>query len=95
MCIQRKIESGLASFTADRWTFLILIYSSYALKGVVATPHYNCWYLLVCIFSLLFRPILPREKVDQAHVLIKRFVIYLGLCMEQNHVLLICICLCI
>ena len=51
----------------------ILIYSSYALKGVVDTPHYNCWCLLVCICSLLLRLILPWDNVDQAHILLEQF----------------------
>ena len=31
--IPRKIESGLASFTADEWKNYILIYSSYAQRS--------------------------------------------------------------
>ena len=71
--IPRKIESGLASFTADEWKNFILIYSSYALKGIVDTPHYKCWCLLVSVCSLLYRPILSRENVDQAHILLEEF----------------------
>ena len=68
-----EIESGLASFTADEWKNYILIYPCYARKGVVDTPHYNCWCLLVCICSLLLRPILPWENVDQAHIILEEF----------------------
>jgi len=44
--IPRKIESGFAAFTADEWKNFILIYSSFALKDVIATQHYDCWCLL-------------------------------------------------
>ena len=57
-CIPRKIESGFAAFTADEWKKFILIYSSFAIKDVVDTQHYNCWCLLVRICELLCHPIL-------------------------------------
>ena len=33
--IPRKVESGFATFTADQWKHWILIYSLYALHGVL------------------------------------------------------------
>ena len=51
----------------------MLIYSSFALKDVVDTQHYNCWCLLVRICELLCHPILSRDSVDQAHILLVEF----------------------
>ncbi len=61
----------LKAFTADEWKKFILIYSTFALKNIVDTPHYNCWCLLVRICELLCQPILSR--VEQAHILFIEF----------------------
>jgi len=71
--IPRKIESGFAAFTADEWKNFIMIYSSFALKDVVDTQNYNCWCLLVSVCALLCRPILSRDYVNQAHILLIEF----------------------
>ena len=41
--IPRKIECGFAKFTADQWKHWILIYSLYALYGVLPQRHFKCW----------------------------------------------------
>ncbi len=68
--IPRKIESGFAAFTADEWKKFILIYPTFALKNIVDTPHYNCWCLLVRVCEWLCQPMLSRDSVEQAHILL-------------------------
>ena len=50
--IPRKIECAFSSFTADEWKNWILIYSIFALYGVIDTEHFHCWCLFVesCFF---------------------------------------------
>lgn len=71
--IPRKIESGFAAFTADEWKNFILIYSIFALRDIVSIPHYQCWSLLVTACGLLYRPVLSRNNVDEAHILLMEF----------------------
>ena len=91
--IPRKIESGFAAFTADEWKNFILIYSSFALKDIVDTQHYNCWCLLVSACALLCRPILPSDYVDQAHILLIEFCKLFETLYVRNIAPLICTCL--
>ncbi len=46
---------------------------NFALKNIVDTPHYNCWCLLVRVCELLCQPILSRDSVEQAHILLIEF----------------------
>ena len=40
--IPRKIGAGFVSFTADEWKHWILIYSIFALHGVIPANDYSC-----------------------------------------------------
>ena len=67
------LESGFASFTADQWKHWILIYSSYALKGVLPQVDYNCWTHLVKACKLFCQMIITKEEILQAHELMVTF----------------------
>ena len=71
--IPRKIECGFASFTADEWKNWILLYSSFALHGVVDTPHLSCWSYLVDTCMLLCQPIVSVSNINQAHIFLVEF----------------------
>ena len=45
--IPRKISSCFMSFTADEWKNWTVIYSIYALHGILPSSHYQCWCLFV------------------------------------------------
>ena len=49
--IPHKIESGMASMTADQWKNWTCIYSLYALHGLLPKEHLDCWWLF---FRLVF-----------------------------------------
>ena len=48
--IPGKISEGFKGFTADQWKNWVLIYSSFALKGVISSQHYAMWtkFVLAC-----------------------------------------------
>ena len=56
--IPRKIEFKFASFTADEWKNWILIYSIFALNGVIGSEHFQCWSLLVDSCIILCQPLI-------------------------------------
>ena len=65
--IPRKVESGFASFTADEWKNWIVLYSIYALHGIIEEQHFKCWCLLVESCSILLEPVLSRSQIEEAH----------------------------
>lgn len=71
--IPRKIECKFSSFTADEWKNWILIFSSFAFHDIIDEPHYSCWSLLVATCTLLCRPLLSPDHVNQAHILLVEF----------------------
>ena len=71
--IPRKIESSFASFTADEWKKIILIYSVFALNGIIDDAHYKCWCLLVDSCSIFCQPIVSTSRIDQGHTLLVEF----------------------
>ena len=68
--IPRKIEAGLASFTAGEWKNWILIY---ALHDIIEDSHFKCWCLLVESCFILLRPAILKTQVEQAHVLLVEY----------------------
>lgn len=71
--IPAKIGSGFASFTADEWKHWILIYSSYALQGILPDSDYSCWLLFVkfCIKSC--KSVLTRQDILSAQEILLEF----------------------
>ena len=91
--IPRKIECSFASFTADEWKNWILLYSVFALYGIIDDVHYKCWCLLVDSCYILCQPIISTNHIDEGHILLTEFC--LNPCMEPSVVHLICIWLAI
>ena len=71
--IPRKIVSGFAAITADEWKHWILIYSLYALHGILPTADYKCWCLLVQSCQLLSLPVISKDQIETAHALLVKF----------------------
>ena len=53
--IPRKIASSFSGFTAEQWKNWVVIYSLFALRGILPHDHYNCWQSFVLSCFLLCR----------------------------------------
>ena len=71
--IPRKIGSGFAAFTADEWKHWVLIYSMYALYGILPEDHYRCWCMLVDSCRYICQPVTTITAIEHAHELIVQF----------------------
>ena len=71
--IPRKLCAGFASFTAEEWKNWILLYSTYALYGVLPEDDYRCWSLFVDSCRLLCLPLITEVQITKAHLLIVEF----------------------
>ena len=65
--IPRKIQAGFASFTADEWKNLIIIYSAFSFHKAVPDNHMTCWHFLIDACLLLCQPMLTKEQIVRAH----------------------------
>ena len=68
--IPRKIGSGFASLTADEWKHWVLLYSVYALRGLLPESHYKCWTLFVESCRILTMPIITKVEIERGHSLL-------------------------
>jgi len=64
--IPYKIESGMASLTADQWKTWTCLYSLYVLHDVLPKEHLNCWWLFVQACILICQPVLTHKAIDKA-----------------------------
>lgn len=71
--IPYKIESGMAGLTADQWKNWTCVYSMYALQGVLATEHLNCWWLFVQACILICQPLISQERINRADQIMLEF----------------------
>ena len=71
--IPRKIECTFVSFTADEWKNWILIYSVFALYGIIDSVHYKCWCLLVDSCYVFCQPIISPDHIENGHILLTEF----------------------
>ena len=71
--IPAKISSGFASFTADEWKHWILIYSLYALHGVLPDRDYSCWLLFVKFCSKVCKSVVSRHDILSAQEILLEF----------------------
>ena len=71
--IPRKIGSGFSAFTADEWKHWILIYSMFALHGILPERDYNCWFLFVKFCRNLCKSTISRQEILHAHELVLEF----------------------
>ena len=71
--IPRKIECSFVSFTADEWKNWILIYSVFALYGIIDSVHYKCWCLFVDSCYVFCQPIISPDHIENGHILLTEF----------------------
>lgn len=71
--IPRKICSGFAAFTADEWKHWILIYSMFALNGILPERDCSCWFIFVQFCLLICKSTVTRQEILSAHDLIIEF----------------------
>lgn len=71
--IPKKIASCFGGFTAEQWKNWVILYSMYALRGILPQEHYLCWqaFVLSCFF-LCRREISPIE-LKKADLLLLKF----------------------
>lgn len=71
--IPRKISSSFGGFTADQWKNWVILFSMYALHGILPYEHYKCWqaFALSCYF--LCRKTVTRVDVQKADLLLNKF----------------------
>lgn len=73
--IPRKIASNFVAFTADEWKHWTLIYSSYALHGILPDGHYRCWCTFVRACRYFLQAKLTAVEVRMAHLLLVQFCV--------------------
>ena len=71
--IPRKIGSNFSSFTAEQLKNWVIIYSMFALRGMLSQRELNCWQALVLACYLVCRRKINRIDIDKAHLLFVKF----------------------
>lgn len=71
--IPRKILSSFGSFTAEQWKNWVVVYSMFALRGILPQADYVCWqtFVLACFF--LCRRAVSEHDVIKADLLLIKF----------------------
>ena len=69
--IARKISNCYKSLKADEWKYWTLVYSMFALRGILSPADLRIWCLFVNACSLLCRRSITNDEVNQAHELLK------------------------
>lgn len=70
--IPNKIATSFNGFTAEQWKNWVILYSMFALRGIIPEQHYVCWqtFVLAC-FYLCRRSITNVDIIKADHLLIK------------------------
>lgn len=68
-----KLESGFDGFTADELKNWTLIYSIYALKGIIPKADLECWRLFVIACTYLCVRVITLEDIKLADIFLIRF----------------------
>ena len=71
--IPTKIASNFSGFTAEQLKNWVILYSMYALRGIISQDEYHCWqsFVLACFF--LCRRTVSRVDVLKADTLLVKF----------------------
>ena len=71
--IPRKISSSFGGFTAEQWKNWVIVFSMFALRGVLPQEHYSCWqaFVLGCFF--LCRREISSVELKKADLLLLKF----------------------
>ena len=71
--LPKKIASNYGSYTAEQWKNWTLIYSMYALKGVIGETHLQCWQTFVLACKYLCRKTISHIDLQRADLLLLKF----------------------
>ena len=71
--LSKKISSNYGSYTAEQWKNWTLIYSMYALKGVIEDNHLQCWQTFVLACKYLCRSTVTTVDLERADLLLLKF----------------------
>ena len=62
--IPGKISSSFSGFTADQWKNWTLVYSLFALKGILPEEHLQCWRFFVLACKALGKRVLTHSDIE-------------------------------
>lgn len=71
--IPKKIASNFSGFTAEQLKNWVLLYSMYALRGILSQDEYHCWQAFVLACFLVCRRIIERQDIVKADLLFVKF----------------------
>ena len=73
--IPRKIgsQTGFSAITADEWKNWIIMYSVYALDGILPPEDFHCWCLFVKACMLTCQLVITDEDIQHAHETLLQF----------------------
>ena len=71
--IPKKIASAFGGFTAEQWLNWTLVYSLYALRGVIPDEDYKCWESFFLACRLLSYPVLSDIVIKKADLPLLHF----------------------
>ena len=71
--IPRKIASSFGGFTAEQWKNWVIVYSMFALRGILPQEHYSCWQAFVLSCYFLCRKEIQDVELKKADLLLLKF----------------------
>lgn len=71
--LPKKISSNYGSYTAEQWKNWTVIHSMYALKGVIADKHLQCWQTFVLACRYLCKSTISFVDLQKADLLLLKF----------------------
>ena len=71
--LPHKIASNHGKYKASQWKNWTMIYSTYALHGLLPSEHLNCWHTYVMACRLLAVPVLSHNDLKKADLLLLKF----------------------
>ena len=84
--IPQKIASSFDGFTADEYKNWTILFSMYALKGIVPSPHIECFRKFVLACQYLCRRVISKRDVIVAHNLLHQFCLAFECLYGENRV---------
>lgn len=71
--VPKKISSSFAGFTAEQWKNWVMLYSMFALRGILPQEHYVCWQTFVLSCFFLCRRQISDIELKKADLLLLKF----------------------
>ena len=71
--IPKKIASNFSGFTAEQLKNWTIVFSLYALRGMLTQDEYHCWQAFVLACYFICRRTVERQELDKADLLLLKF----------------------